>query len=147
MDYALYYISRETLVDGIVDNKTGKKGTPQIKDFSSVCTEVNVDIEVIFPRGKLDQLENNIDSNGINGVEKLLKLHTTLSTTNMHMFDKDCKLHKYKNVQEILQAFYDVRLETYGKRKQFLLRDMNKKLVNCQIVQSIFKKLWRVQLI
>ena len=126
MPYTTYL---ETLVDGIVDNKTGKKGTPQLKDFSSVCTEVNVNIDIVFPRGKLEQLENSSDSNGINGVEKLLKLHTTLSTTNMHMFDKDCKLHKYKNVHEILQAFYDVRLETYEKRKQFLLTDMNKKLV------------------
>ena len=127
MPYTTYL---ETLVDGIVDNKTGKKGTPQLKDFSSVCTEVNVNIDIVFPRGKLEQLENSSDSNGINGVEKLLKLHTTLSTTNMHMFDKDCKLHKYKNVHDILQAFYDVRLEgTYEKRKQFLLTDMNKKLV------------------
>jgi len=119
----------ETLVDGIVDNKTGKKGTPQLRDFSSICTEVNVDIEVIFPRGKLEQLESTTDVNGINGVEKLLKLHTTLSTTNMHMFDKDCKLHKYKNVHEILQAFYNVRLGIYEKRKQYLLNDMRNKLV------------------
>ena len=119
----------ETLVDGIVDNKTGKKGTPQLKDFSSICTEVNVDIEVIFPRGKLEQLESTTDVNGINGVEKLLKAHTTLSTTNMHMFDKDCKLHKYKNVHEILQAFYNVRLDIYEKRKQYLLNDMHNKLV------------------
>lgn len=119
----------ETLVDGVVDNKTGKKGTPQLKDFSSVCTEVSVDIEVIFPRGKLEQLENTSDANGINGLEKLLKLHTTLSTTNMHMFDKDCKLHKYKNVHEILRAFYEVRLEIYEKRKQYLLTDMRNKLV------------------
>ena len=119
----------ETLVDGVVDNKTGKKGTPQLKDFSSVCTEVSVDIEVVFPRGKLEQLENTSDANGINGIEKLLKLHTTLSTTNMHMFDKDCKLHKYKNVHEILRAFYDVRLEIYEKRKQYLLTDMRNKLV------------------
>ena len=119
----------ETLVDGIVDNKTGKKGTPQLKDFSSICTEVNVDIEVIFPRGKLEQLESTTDANGINGVEKLLKLHTTLSTTNMHMFDNDCKLHKYKNVHEILQAFYNVRLDIYEKRKQYLLNDMRNKLV------------------
>ena len=119
----------ETLVDGIVDNKTGKKGTPQLKDFSSICTEVNVDIEVVFPRGKLEQLESTTDANGINGVEKLLKLHTTLSTTNMHMFDNDCKLHKYKNVHEILQAFYNVRLDIYEKRKQYLLNDMRNKLV------------------
>ena len=119
----------ETLVDGIVDNKTGKKGTPHLKDFSSICTEVNVDIEVVFPRGKLEQLESTADVNGINGVEKLLKLHTTLSTTNMHMFDNDCKLHKYKNVHEILQAFYNVRLGIYEKRKQYLLNDMRNKLV------------------
>ena len=124
-----YVTFLETLVDGIVDNKTGKKGTPQLKDFSSICTEVNVDIEVVFPRGKLEQLENTSDTNGINGVEKMLKLHTTLSTTNMHMFDKDCKLHKYKNVHEILQAFYNVRLDIYEKRKQYLLNDMRNKLV------------------
>ena len=96
------YISYlETLVDGIVDNKTGKRGSPVLKDFSSVCTEVSIDILVVFPRGKLEILENAVDATGCNGVEKLLKLQSSLSTTNMHMFDKDCKLHKYRNVQEI----------------------------------------------
>ena len=47
----------------------------------------------------------------------------------MHMFDQDCKLHKYTNVHEILQAFYNVRLEIYEKRKQYLLTDMRNKLV------------------
>jgi len=66
---------------------------------------------------------------GINGVEKLLKLATTVSTTNMHMFDHEVKLHKYREVQEIIDGFYDVRLDMYGKRKAYLLKDLEKKLV------------------
>ena len=126
MPYTSYL---ETLVDGIVDNKTGKRGTPLLKDFSSVCTEVCVDITVVFPRGKLSDLEATTDANGCNGVEKLLKLQTTVSTTNMHMFDKDCKLHKYEDVREIILDFYDVRLEIYKKRKEFQLNEMRHKLI------------------
>jgi DNA topoisomerase-2 len=42
---------------------------------------------------------------------------TTNTTTNMHLFDADLKLHKYESVEEIIDAFYFVRLETYKKRK------------------------------
>ena len=119
----------ETLVDGVIDNKTGKRNTPLLKDFSSICTEVNVDITVIFPRGKLDDLESVVDANGVNGVEKLLKLQTTVSSTNMHMFDKDCKLHKYDSVEEIILDFYEVRIGVYQKRKDYQLDDMRRKLL------------------
>ena len=119
----------ETLVDGVIDNKTGKRNAPLLKDFSSICTEVNVDITVIFPRGKLNDLESIVDANGVNGVEKLLKLQTTVSGTNMHMFDKDCKLHKYDSVEEIILDFYEVRIGVYQKRKDYQLDDMRRKLL------------------
>lgn len=119
----------ETLVDGVIDSKTGKRNTPLLKDFSSICTEVTVDIIVVFPRGKLDDLESVVDANGMNGVEKMLKLQTTVSITNMHMFDKDCKLHKYNSVEEIILEFYQVRLDVYQKRKDFQLGDMRRKLL------------------
>jgi DNA topoisomerase-2 len=119
----------ETLVDGVVDNKTGKRGTPVLKDISSICTEVNVDITVTFPKGKLSGLEETVDATGCNGVEKLLKLQTTVSTTNMHMFDKDCKLHKYRSISEIINDFYGVRIDVYKKRKAHQLDAMKHKLV------------------
>ena len=128
--WTMSYISYlETLADGIVDNKTGKRGSPVLKDFSSVCTEVGIDIRVVFPRGKLDILENSVDATGCNGVEKLLKLQSSLSTTNMHMFDKDCKLHKYRDVQEIIDEFYGVRIDVYQKRKAAQLSEMEHRLV------------------
>jgi DNA topoisomerase-2 len=125
MPYTTYL---ETLVDGIPD-KTGKKGTPVIRDFTSTCTEVNIDFVVVFPKGKLAELELQMDSNGCNGVDKLLKLTTTISNTNMHMFNAERKLHKYKDIVEIIEEFYGVRLTMYDKRKKYLINELEKRLV------------------
>jgi len=119
----------ETLMDGNTLDKAGKKIPPSIKDFTSVCTEVTVDFTVVFPKGKIQELEASVDANGCNGVEKLLKLFTTISTTNMHMFNSEFKLHKYTTIEEIIDDFYGVRLGIYQKRKAYLVEDMEKKLV------------------
>ena len=121
----------ETLLDGSVD-KAGKKIPPSIKDMTSICTEVAVDIAVVFPKGKLDELEAQVDALGLNGVDKLLKLATTISTTNMHMFNRDSKLHKYESVCEIIDEFYAVRIELYGKRKAYMLDELRKRLVKLE---------------
>ena len=119
----------EQLMDGATD-KSGKKITPIIKDMVSFSTEVNVDFTITFPRGKLQELEKKpLDANGVNGIEKTLKLATTVSTTNMHMFDEDSKLHKYNNVEEIIEGFTKVRLDKYEKRKAAQLSTMREKLV------------------
>jgi DNA topoisomerase-2 len=117
----------ETLMDGT--SKTGKKVTPSIRDFISVSTEVSVDITIVFPRGSLRELEETIDEFGCNGVHKILKLSTTNSATNMHMFNKDCRLHKYDSIEEIADEFYGVRLSVYHKRKEFQIKNMNHKLI------------------
>jgi len=120
-----------TFLEGLVDGSTknGKKTPSSIRDFNSISTEVLVDFTITFPRGKLLELESVLDPIGINGVEKLLKLSTTVSTTNMHMFNKDCKLHKYASVPEIIEEFYGVRLHIYDKRKQSLIAHMENKLI------------------
>jgi len=47
----------------------------------------------------------------------------------MHMFNSECKLHKYESVCEIIDDFYGVRLATYKKRKEQQVKDMEHKLV------------------
>ena len=127
--WTMPYISMlEGLMDGGVD-KAGKKVAPTIKDMVSMCTEVTVDITVTLPKGKLAELESTIDATGINGLEKMLKLTTSVSTTNMHMFNSESKLHKYGNVEEIIDDFYGVRMSVYGKRKAQQVKDMERKLV------------------
>ena len=91
-----------------------------IKDFVSISTEVVVDITVSLLPGTDD-------------IVKLLKLGTTVSTTNMHLFNQDCRLCRYTSVPEIIDAFYDVRMRLYEKRKLFLeteLRTQLRKLSN-----------------
>jgi len=121
-----YITFLESLMDGGVDKK-GKKILPSIREFTSNSTEKVVDIRVVFPKGKLAELESE-DEDGVNGVYKLLKLTTTVSTTNMHLFDKDCKLKKYDNVSQIIDDYFEVRLNTYVLRKAHLVKEMNKVL-------------------
>ena len=126
--WTMPYISfLEGLMDGTTD-KTGKKIPPTIKDMVSMSTEVMVDIIVTLPRGRLAELETVSIDNNINGVEKMLKLTTTVSTTNMYMFNSETKLHKYETVQEIIDDFFIVRMLTYKKRKDALVIDMRAKL-------------------
>lgn len=121
--WTMPYISfLEGLMDGTTNEKTGKKTPPLIKDFVSVCTELTVDITVQFNRGELAPLQEN------GGLEKLLKLTSSLSTTNMHLFDADCRLHKYASVEEIIDAFYEIRMTTYQKRKAYLIADLERTL-------------------
>jgi DNA topoisomerase-2 len=119
----------ESLMDATAVDKKGKKIAPVIKDFTSVSTEVNIDFTVIFPTGKLRELESIMDNQGYNGVIKTLKLFTTVTTTNMHMFNSECKLHKYGTVEEIIDDYFGVRMNLYQKRKDHLVVALENKLV------------------
>jgi DNA topoisomerase-2 len=39
----------------------------------------------------------------------------------MVLFDKECKLKRYSGADEILEYFYNIRLEFYDKRKVYLI--------------------------
>merc|ERR1712066_384994 len=55
------------------------------------------------------------------GVEGFLRLKSNVNETNMVLFDHDGKIHKYKNVVEIMQEFAKIRLKYYDVRKKYLV--------------------------
>jgi len=116
-----YLAFLDELVDGGVD-KSGKKLPPVIKDVVNLSTEIDVDITVQFPKGKLATMEPA-------SIEQLLKLNTSVSTTNMHLFDADCRLHKYKSIEEIIDDFFLTRMKMFAKRKAAQVDEMNHSLV------------------
>jgi DNA topoisomerase II len=118
MPYLAYL---DELLEGGVD-KEGKKVAPVLKDVVNLSTEVVVDIMVQFPKGKLASMSTE-------ALEKLLKMATSVSTTNMHLFDADRKLHKYGSIEEIIDAFFKTRLDVYHKRKAALVAAMRCLLV------------------
>jgi DNA topoisomerase-2 len=95
------------------------RATPPIKDYMDMSTDVVVDFTITFAAGQLSELIATSADHGCNGLEKLLKLYTTQSTTNMHMFDENEKLIKYSNVKEIIDHFMKVRMDLYVKRKAY----------------------------
>jgi DNA topoisomerase-2 len=110
-------------------DKEGKKITSVVKDYDDMSKDTNVDFTITFAKGKLEELEQSKGDYACNGLEKLLKLYTTNTTTNMHLFDADDKLQKYEKVSDIIDAYYDVRLKLYQTRKDYLIDALEKELV------------------
>jgi DNA topoisomerase-2 len=57
-------------------------------------------------------------------IEKFLKLTTSKSTSNMHLFNEHEQLKKYSCVEDILLNFYEVRLKAYEARRLSMLQSM-----------------------
>jgi DNA topoisomerase-2 len=95
------------------------RATPPIKDYIDMSTDVVVDFTITFAPGQISELIAINADHGCNGLEKLLKLYSTQSTTNMHMFDENEKLMKYSSVKEIIDHFMKVRMDLYVKRKAY----------------------------
>ena len=109
-------------------DKDNKKIQPMIKDYDDMSKDTNVDFIITFNKGKLDELESTKCDNDCNGVEKLLKLVSTSSNSNMHLFNNEEKLKKYENVESIIDDYFGVRLELYGKRKEYMINALEKEL-------------------
>jgi len=102
-------------------DKDGKKISSVVKDVFENYTDTTVEFVITFSNGKLDELEACKGEYGCNGLQKLLKLYSTTSTTNMNLFNSDDKLKKYENVEEIIDDYYQIRLEYYEDRKKYMI--------------------------
>jgi len=109
-------------------DKEGKKIAATIKEYDDMSKDTNVDFTITFMKGKLEELEAVKGDHGCSGLEKVLKLYTTNTTTNMHLFDAKDTLQKYENVSQIIDAYYDVRLALYQDRKNYLIDNLENEL-------------------
>ena len=89
-----------------------------LKDYKDQSTDKEVYFELILKK------EMNEDE-----IIKRFKLTTTLSTTNMNLFDYDDKLKHYDKVNEICDDFMDKRLNYYEKRRLYLIESYEKEKI------------------
>ena len=111
----------EELSDG-VDSKTGKKIIPIVKDYDDMSKDTTIDFTITVQKGKLEEL-------GEEGIYKQFKLISSISTTNMHLFDAEDKLKKYSSIVEIIDDYFVKRLGMYVTRKQYLIDCLEKELL------------------
>jgi len=115
------------------DKKTDKKQKktkseqPQIKDYIDMSTDTVVDFTITFAPGVIPELKDTIVEHGsCSALEKLLKLYTTRSTTNMHVFNEKEKLIKCEQVNDLVSHFITVREAYYIKRKKYQVDALKK---------------------
>ena len=116
------------------NNKTDKKGKQSkskitITDYNDMSTDTSVDITVTFANGIINSMITKETDYGCNALEKLLKLYTTKTTTNMHMFDETEKLRKFDNIYDIIKHYKDVRINIYEKRKQSQMNTLSREVM------------------
>ena len=98
---------KEVIIEDIRQNHT----------YNRVCFEVKM-------------LDNFVDKYKKNNelFMKTFNLESSISITNMVLFDPEGKLKKYSTVEEIMQTFYDLRLKYYKIRKDYMISVIKKEV-------------------
>lgn len=91
---------------------------PIVKTFENHSTDT--DVHFVIKLATADVSEEQI--------QKLLKLTSTISIANMHLFNDQGSIAHYASTTEIIKAFVRVRLLYYKKRKAHLLTVFNESL-------------------
>ncbi|EEY54223.1 DNA topoisomerase 2 [Phytophthora infestans T30-4] len=99
-------------LEGLLDAGT-------IKDFKENHTDVKVLFTITMEQKALSDV-----TKAPGGIVKKFKLESSLSTSNMHLFDAAGHIKKYENPKEIMAEFYGIRLEYYGRRKKAMLQKL-----------------------
>ncbi|KAG5519825.1 hypothetical protein PMAC_000098 [Pneumocystis sp. 'macacae'] len=87
------------------------------KDYSEYHTDTVVHFVIkLTEKGMAESLAQ--------GLEEKFKLIRIQNMTNMVAFDSSGRIKKYDSVDEILLEFYNIRLQFYQKRKDYLVHEL-----------------------
>ncbi|KAH7306210.1 hypothetical protein KP509_22G002000 [Ceratopteris richardii] len=103
-------------------NPTDRSKEPFIRDYREHNTDTRVNFEVQLS-------EENMAISLAEGIPKKFKLTTIISTSNMHLFDAGGHIRKFESPEEILEAFFSIRLELYVRRKEIQLQNLELELL------------------
>jgi DNA topoisomerase-2 len=89
----------------------------EIIDYKIHGDDTSVNFKVVMQKSVLDQLSQE-------DLIKKFKLTSSICTSNMHVFDEDCKIRKMSCPEEIIYRFYHVRKKHFESRKKYLLESL-----------------------
>lgn len=100
----------------------GKQIEPQIKEFKENHTDTTVHFTVTAEKARIDEWEQLPKG----GLFAKFKLTGSLTNSNMHLFDPENCITKFERPEDIMHAFFELRMEFYNRRKQLLLKKIRK---------------------
>jgi len=96
--------------------------TNEIIDYKNNCDDTKISFKIVMQKTIIDDLITK------NELVKKLKLTSSINTSNMHVFDADCKIRKISCPEEIIYRFYKVRSTHFVKRKKYLIDTLSAEL-------------------
>ncbi|CBZ55157.1 hypothetical protein NCLIV_055820 [Neospora caninum Liverpool] len=98
---------------------TAEKRDTLIADYRDCSSHEEIHFTVKVSEERLERPERE-------GLEKYFKLKTSLSTTNLTLFDPHGRVQRYANELEIIKEFAPIRLDFYHRRKAYCLAMLEK---------------------
>lgn len=95
-----------------------KKKNPFL-GYNDNNTDSKVHFELEFEDGYLDDARD---------IEKTFHLVKKVSIGNMHLYNNDGRITRYDTVEDILNDYFNVRLDLYQKRKDYKLENLESQL-------------------
>ncbi|KAH7570640.1 hypothetical protein ACOSQ2_019276 [Xanthoceras sorbifolium] len=96
-----------------------------IDGFRQYSDDTTVHFEVFLSEEKMMVAKQE-------GLLKKFKLTSSISTSNMHLFDSTGVIKKYDKPEQILEDFFHLRLEFYVKRKRVQLENLELDLLKLE---------------
>jgi len=132
MGVTIYKEFLESFIESNLNRKAADKNTKnkhkkfELKDVQNKTLDENDDICFIIEFKNESDLSDLITSNTL---EKELKLVKSFSTNNMYLFNPHLILTKYDTPVDILLDFFDIRIEYYIKRKEYIIQKLKRELL------------------
>jgi DNA topoisomerase-2 len=116
-----------------IESKTTKEDWSFIRNYKSQSTESNPHFEievdpVVLSSFILKLSKKTEQTSTVNFLEKMFKLSSKISTSNMHLYTNKGVVKKYKTCYEIADEFIECRTPLYQTRKTFILTKMGKEM-------------------
>lgn len=112
----------ESLADTSLKTKTGESIPVTLSSVKLNNDDRHINMLLTFPEGKLETIP-------ITELEKILKINTTVTITNIHAFDSKMKLRKYDTVLQIIHDYFPIRIDGYCRRKAHILSQLEKEMI------------------
>lgn len=113
---------------------SGLEGPAWIKDYKEFNDHNTVHFEIVIDEKHMDKVLQE-------GLLERFKLLKQVATSNMVAFDLQGRIRKYEKVEDILEEFYQYRLDMYTERKKYWLnvyhRDYRKLKNQARFIQEI----------
>ena len=103
----------------------------KIKDYQDLSEDGKFKIQVSLWRNQGLNADSKSLLTDLKLIESITENYTSMSEEN--------KVVEYKSIYEIIDAYYNIRLDYYNKRKKYLINELTQKILELYSNQDLSK--------